>query len=245
MKKVIILVFSILGSLSAISSSVYATIDVDGREILKKSIKAHDPEGKWSTAKIKIHIQEPRLKNVHRFSRIMLDNATGAFQLERNRQDKITTHIIDKDGKSKSLLDGKVENDPVLIKKYRLGADQNFIYKQFSYVMLGLPMSLEGDIIKSFGAVSKANFNNHESYKIPVTLSKSLFSENWTLYIREDSFDLIGIEITFPDDVTKGERLYFDKEINISGLRIPRMRHWHEYKDDSYSGSDIIMKILD
>ena len=163
MKKVITLVFSILWSLSAISSSVYATIDVDGLQILKKSIKAHDPEGKWNTAKIKIHIQEPRLKNVHRYSRILLDNVTGAFEMERNRQDKITTHIIDKEGKSKSLLDGKVENDPALISKYRLEADRNFRYKQFSYVMIGLPMSLDGDAIKSFGDVSSVNFNNHLS----------------------------------------------------------------------------------
>ena len=245
MKKVITLVFSILWSCSVVSSSIDATEGLDGREILNKSIKAHDPEGKWNTANIKIHIQEPRLKNVHRFSRIMLDNATGAFQLERNRQDKITTHIIDKEGKSKSLLDGKVENDPALIKSYRLEAALNFRYKHFSYVMLGLPMSLDGDAIKSFGDVSSINFNNHASYKIPIKLSESLFSKNWTLYIRADTFDLIGIEITFPDDATKGERLYFDKEINISGLRIPRILHWHEYKDDSYSGSDIIMKTLD
>lgn len=245
MKEVLTLVFSILWSLVAINSSAYANEDVDGRQILNKSIKVHDPEGKWNTAKIKIHIQEPRLKNVHRFSRIMLDNATGAFQMERNREDKVTTHVIDKEGKSKSLLDGKAENDPALISRYRLEAARNFRYKQFSYVMLGLPMSLEGDAIKSFGDVSRVNFNSHESYKIPVTLSESLFSENWTLYIREDTFGLIGLEINFPDDATKGERLYFDKEIDVSGLRIPRIRHWHEYKDDSYSGSDILMEILD
>lgn len=53
-----------------------------------------------------------------------------------------------------------------------------------------------------------------------------------------------GIEIIFTDKPNKGERIYFDEHIIINGIKIPRIRHWHELKDDTYSGTDIIIKEL-
>lgn len=54
--------------------------------------------------------------------------------------------------------------------------------------------------------------------------------------------DLNGIEIVFLDKPNEGERIYFDGIMDIHGVKIPRIRHWYEVKDDSYSGSDIISK---
>lgn len=53
-----------------------------------------------------------------------------------------------------------------------------------------------------------------------------------------------GIEITFPDKPNEGERIYFDGIIMINGIKTPQIRHWHELKDDSYAGSDLIIKEL-
>ena len=53
---------------------------------------------------------------------------------------------------------------------------------------------------------------------------------------------LLGIEIIFPDDPTKGDRLIFENTLEINGINIPRIRHWFELRNNDYSGSDMIMK---
>ncbi|MBQ0735550.1 hypothetical protein [Aquimarina celericrescens] len=64
------------------------------------------------------------------------------------------------------------------------------------------------------------------------------------IFIADEDQHLIDVFITFPDDALKGEPLYFEGEFSINGTMIPRIRHWREYSDNQYSGSDIIVKEL-
>ncbi|PQJ80437.1 DUF6503 family protein [Polaribacter porphyrae] len=210
-------------------------------EIIAKSIQKHDPKNQWSTASFEVHIQEPRVKNPERFSIVKLNNENGSFELQRNRDASISKHSIDENGIAKTLLDDKISTDSLLIKKYRLDPERNFGYKRFYQLLLGLPMSLQDEKIALKDKVEEVIFNDKNAYKLSVELEKPMFSKNWNLYFSVDDFTLLGIEIIFPDDATKGERLLFDGEIKISNIISPRMRHWYEL-DNTYSGSDIILR---
>nr|WP_034242795.1 DUF6503 family protein [Aquimarina atlantica] len=171
-----------------------------------------------------------------------MNNNDHSFELKRNRDQHISTHIIDEKGISTTLLDGEVNTDSTQIKKYRLQPERNPNYQKFYQHLIGLPMSLNKAAVDTFGKTSKTVFNDTDSYKIELVLKEEIFSKHWNVFISQKDYTLLGIEIVFPDDPTKGERLYFSGEIIIEGVKIPRIRHWHEYDTDAYSGSDIIVK---
>ncbi len=240
-KHVYFLIFCVL--ISCNSRQPQAKI-LSGKEIIAKSIKVHDPNQKWSGIKISIHIQEPRISDPFRYSTVKLNIENGEFELQRNRDDHISTHVVDSTGNAKVLLDGQEKITDSLVKKYKLSAERNKGYRNFYNMMYGLPMALENSITKYLGNTKEVVFNEQECYKISVELKEPLFSKYWHIFVSKKTFECKGVEITFPDDASKGERLYFEGEFFINGIKIPRIRHWYEYSDDQYSGSDIIVKEL-
>ncbi len=217
--------------------------EIDGQHILEQTIKKHDPSSNWDTTKINIHVQEPRISNPYRYSIVTLDNANQYFKLSRNRDQHLSEHIIESDGKSTVLLDGKIETDTILIKKYRLDPSRNIGYQKFYRLMYGLPMSL-ANAFENISPVSESTFNKELCYKIEFELKEPMISKHWRIYVSKSDMMVKGIEIFFPDDPEKGERIYFEDLITINGVKIPRIRHWRELKDNTYSGSDLIIKVL-
>ena len=218
--------------------------ELSAQELLERSIQKHDPKGEWNEAEFIVRIQEPRLQNPVRFSEVSINNKTGAFELKRNREDKVASYQIDSNGVTTVLLDNQVVQDSTLIDRYMLQDLRVQNYQRFYQILLGLPMSLDADVLDTMGSVSEVVFNEKSSYRIEITLKKPLFSDHWNLFISKDDFRLLGIEMVFPDNANKGERLYFNKTLQIGNIQIPRIRHWYEL-DDSYSGSDVIVKKLD
>lgn len=214
---------------------------LNGSQILSNSIKVHDPSDAWGEATLNLYIQEPRISNPHRYSIVKLDNSNNTFELTRNRGKHISRHIIDSLGNSFVILDEKMEIDTGLVKKYRLSASRNADYKKFYQTMYGLPMSLSNSTEKIINTTTGI-FAQEECYKIQLKLKEKIISRYWHIFISTSDMKILGIEITFPDDPSKGERLFFDKIIEVNGMKIPRIRHWHNLEDNEYSGSDIILK---
>ncbi len=216
-------------------------IALNGKDLIQKSIKAHDPGNNWSNLELNIRVQEPRIGNPARFSEVKLNNKDGSFEMIRNREHHLSKHIIDASGNAKTLLDDSETYPDSLIAKYRLEPERNQRYRNYYQTMYRLPMSLKIDTIFS---VAEVVYNNLPCYKISLELEEVMFSKHWNIFLAKDSYIYKGMEIVFPDEPEKGERLYFDGEINIGGVKIPRTRHWHELSDDAYSGSDSLVKEL-
>lgn len=214
-----------------------------GEEILEKSIQKHDPKGQWSTAEFSFRIQEPRLQNPVRYSEVSLNNKTGAFELKRNREDKIASYSIDPDGLANVFLNNEAVLDSTEIKRYLLQTTRVNVYQTSYQTMLGLPMSLKKNFIEKFGTVSKENFNGKQAYKVALELKKAMFSKHWKVYFSTEDFQILGIDLVSLEDPNDGERLYFDKTIQIDQISIPRMKHWYDLQDN-YLGSDVIVKKL-
>lgn len=230
----------LIGMLSCTSKSE----SLDSKSIIQKSIKYYDPNNLWSSMDLKLHIQEPRLANPHRYSIVRMNNKDDSFQLLRNRDSSISKHIINKSGKTITLLDDKIIKDSSIIKKYRLEPKRNLQYQKSYYHLLGLPMSLSQEIIKRYGYVSKESFNGKSCYKIELVLKEKIFSEYWSLYIDSKNYTIEGLDIIFPDNKERGERLYFGGTVNINGLKLSRMKHWHSIMNNEYLGSDVIVKTM-
>ncbi len=217
---------------------------LDGKLILENAIVKHDSLGNWNKIKLELHIQEPRISNPYRYSILTLNNSNNSFKLKRNRDQYISEHIIDSNGISFTLLNGKTEVDSILIKKYRLNPSRNIGYKNFYQLLYGLPMSLNNHL-KEIIKISENVFNEEECYKIEMELKEPMISKYWNLFVSKSDMEVKGIEIILPDKPDGGERIYFDRLMTVDGgIKIPRIRHWHEFKDDTYSGTDLIIKEL-
>ncbi|MEM1337541.1 MAG: DUF6503 family protein [Bacteroidota bacterium] len=216
---------------------------LDGKLILEKTITQHDALNSWNKTKLNLHIQEPRIANPHRYSILQLDNSTDFFKLSRNRDQHISEHVIDNNGNSFVLLNGKAETDTALIKKYRLDASRNIGYKSFYQLLYGLPMSLN-DSLKEIVSVSESVFNEEQCFKIEMELKEPVISKFWNLFVSRSTMEIKGVEIIVSDKPDGGERIYFDGLIMVNGIKIPRIRHWHELKSNTYSGTDVIIKEL-
>jgi len=213
-------------------------------EVLNKSIEYHDPNENWDKLEMSIHIQEPRTGNPLRYSVIKLNNNDDSFELIRNRDDHLSKHVIDKSGNLKVYLDDREEIAENLKEKYRLQPERNKMYRSFYKMMYGLPMSLNKNAVNEYGEIESTIYNSQNCYKIPIKLHEEMFSKNWIIYISKSIFEFKGMEIIFPEDNTKGERLYFDGSIRIKDVIIPRIRHWYELQNNEYSGSDVIVDEL-
>lgn len=236
--------YCIILSLLFFISCSNSDIKLSGKEIIQESIKKHDPKNQWSSAEFTLRIQEPRLRNPERFSLVYLNNKTDAFKLMRNREDKIASYGINAEGNITILLDNKAVEDSLLIKKYLLQPERVHIYKNSYQTMLGLPMTLDDEFILDIGDVSQTTFGREPAYKIPVTLKRKVFSEQWILYFSKGDFTLKGIDIIHPNEPDRGERLYFEKSIQVQDMFLHRMKHWYDNKE-VYLGSDVTVYNLD
>ena len=218
--------------------------ELSGKEIIEKSVLKHDPKNQWSSAEFTFRIQEPRLQNPERFSLVYLNNETDAFKLMRNREDKIASYGINADGITTVLLDNKSITDSLLIKKYLLQPERVHVYKNSYQTILGLPMTLNNELVSDIGTVSKAIFDGKPAFKFQVALKRKVFSDQWILYFSEEDFSLLGIDILHPNEPNRGERLYFEKSIQVQDMQLHRMKHWYDM-NGTYLGSDVTVYNLD
>ncbi|WP_271784669.1 DUF6503 family protein [Aquimarina algiphila] len=214
---------------------------IDASAILNKSIAAHDKNNNWNTTSIEIQIQEPRISNPKRYSILKLNNRSGTFELSRNREGHIVKYSINEKGENSVLLDDNEVIDSLVIKKYGLDTSRNSNYRRFYSMMYGLPMSIP-EYLKTINDGGEVIFNKEACYKIVIELKEPIITKFWNVYISKKSNYVVGVEIFHEDDKEKGERMYFENLIEINEMKLPRIRHWLDLKNNDYGGSDIIIK---
>lgn len=211
----------------------------NGKYILEQSIKLHDPQDNWQTASLDMVIREPRVQGAGRFSNVKLDVTSRAFSMERNREDHISTHLVDENGTAKTLLDGKIETNSQLIEKYRLQPERNANYRGYYEFMYGLPMVLKEDQY-TMKDVSEVTFNGEKAISINFELTSPMIASSWRIYFSPEDYEVVGIE-TLGEKPEEGEYLIFNGNANIQGMNLPRFRHWYDKTNDEYRGSDILV----
>lgn len=213
----------------------------NGYYILGKSKLKHDPQQEWTHADLKIHIQEPRIQSPERYSKITLNNKGNSFEIERDSEDGKIKRKIDEHGNFQAWLNEGIA--PLeIVEKYGLNKERSEGYWNFYKTMYGLPMSITEDFYLKIDSAAITNFDDKEVYRINVELKDELFSKHWALLISTKNYELVGLEIEFPDKPEKNELIQFEGVFTSGGLNIPRIRHWYSKEQMEYLGSDIIVK---
>ena len=208
--------------------------------VLEQSIKHHDGQNEWANAKLEMVIREPRLSVPGRFSNVSLDNRTGAFSLERDRDNHVSTHLIDAAGKATTLLDGKLETDSALIKQFRLEPIRNANYRNYYRFMYGAPMTLSNGGAQVV-SIDQENFQGEEVIAIDFALTQPMIAEQWRLFFSPYDYRVVGLKTIQPAG-EEGEYLVFNGNARVGNMQFPRFRHWYDSKTDEYLGSDMLIK---
>lgn len=211
----------------------------NGKYILEQSIKLHDPQGNWQTASLEMVIREPRLSVPNRFSNVRLDVPSRTFSLERNREDRVSTHLVDEYGKTTTLLDGKLETDPGLVEKYHLQPERNTNYRGYYEFMYGLPMILQEDNYQ-MKEVGEVTFNKQKAISIDFELSTPMIASSWRIFFSPEDYRVLGIE-TMGKKPEEGEYLIFNGSADMKEMNLARFRHWYDKTNHEYLGSDILV----
>lgn len=214
--------------------------------ILQKLIRSHDPLNNWPKAKINIHLEEPRVGNPKRYTRLMLDNAKKFFQMERKRDEGIVKRVFQTDGSVLITIEGldKISNE--LKEKYALNAQRTKDFQNFYTVLIGAPMSFADlSFIKTEPAITK-KYQEKDVYALAVELENEIISKNWTLIISEAMDEILALEFNYPNHPEREEEIIkYEGELVVDGIKFPRMRHWHLKDSGEYLGSDLIIGELD
>lgn len=213
--------------------------------ILYQAIEKYDGNQLWETSELKVHIQEPRVGNPQRQTKLILKNSDDYFEMERYRADGVVKRILTKEGESKIFLNGESDLSEDIIEKYRLNVERSRGHKRFYQLMYGLPMSINEKVWKRIEPAESGEFEGKAVYRIRIELLEEMISNYWTLIIEPENYELLAIEFNHPEEQGKEEELIkLDGEIEVNGIMMPRIRNWYIKGTNEYLGTDIILKEL-
>jgi hypothetical protein len=213
--------------------------------ILDQVTNNYDPSHLWENSEIKVHIQEPRVGNPQRHTKLVLNNAEDYFEMERYRVDGVIKRILSHTGESNTFLNGKSDLSDEVIEKYRLSADRTLGHKRFYKLMYGLPMSINEGTWRKIEPAQPGEYEGKAVYRIRIELLEEMISKYWTLIVTPENYELLAIEFNHPDAPGKEEEVIkLEGEIEVNGIKIPRIRNWYIKGTDEYLGTDIIVEKL-
>ncbi|GAB5555268.1 MAG: hypothetical protein Sapg2KO_48590 [Saprospiraceae bacterium] len=205
----------------------------------------YDPNGNWDQSALKIHIEEPRVGNPQRHTKLHLDNSQDYFEMERFREDGIVKRILNGDGTSEIFLNGESDLPKSTVDEYRLYVERSQGHKQFYKLIYGLPMSLTDQVWQEIKPAETAEFEGKEVYRISLELKDAMISQHWTLIVELETFKLLALEFNHPEDPNGEEEIIkFEGAFEIDGIKLPRIRNWYIKGTNEYLGSDLIIKEL-
>lgn len=231
---------------AAIGSKTNATDCKNSVYILDQVKEKYDANQLWNQSALAIHIQEPRVGNPQRHTKLSLKNSDDYFEMERFRQDGIVKRILTGNGESQIFLNGESDLSQAIIEQYRLNVERSIDHKKFYKLMYGLPMSLTEEIWKRIEPAQKSEFEGVDAYRVRIELKDEMISNYWTLIVGVETYELLAIEFNHPEVPEKEEELIkFEGEFEISGVKLPRIRNWYIKGTNEYLGTDIIVAELD
>lgn len=203
-------------------------------------IKKADPEGLFEQTTFNLRIQEPRIQTPERFSEVLFNYETGAFVLNRKREDKTVSYSINEKGNPEIALDGCKRVSDADKLKYGLDPDRNRNYRNYYQYLYGLPMILQDKGKFSFVSSSETVFKDQKAMEYTFQLTTPIFSSIWkTTFLQNGT--LTKLDFYNMVNPNEGEYIIFDGTYQNESITIPRFRHWYSKKENEYLGSDIIV----
>ena len=192
------------------------------QQLLDKSIKYHDPKGKWNEAKLTLEIKQDTPKRPDRFTTAVIDNKRMDFSMTDKVESKTTARIW-KEGKCSYELNGNKNPSQEEIEKHKLTCDRTKMMHGYYMYLYGLPMKLKdaGTIIHD--EVKVTTFQGKECLSFKVTYKEDVGKDTWYFYFHPKTYALIGYRFYKDESKNDGEYITLEDEVVVKGMRISKL----------------------
>jgi len=232
----------LIAGLLALASFAQASDPADASALLERSIRHHDPEGRWETFAHTLVFEESRPDGTMRVSRVTID-LPGELFVHDVKTGK--THLVRRieAGTCEASLDGSTSFTVEQAEEHRLSCDEIKRYRDYYTYLWGLPMKLRDPGTRLDPEIRRTTFADREVLAIGVTYDPDVGGDTWTFYFDPSSYALTGYR--FHHDVSKndGEYIILEGEFEIDGMSLPRSRTWYVNDDDRLLGTDTLVRV--
>ena len=229
-----ILTFTTSGSVGADSSRP--------AELIGQAIAFHDPEGLWQNGALRLQLEETRPDGPSRETTLLIDNASGRFEIATQRDEAQIDGVLDSDG-CELRLDGSTEFTVEDREKYRLTCERLEWLRNYYTYLWGLPMKLldQGTILDP--EVSETTYQGEAVRAVRVRYDPEVGSDTWYFYLDTETHALVGYRFFHDEAKGDGESIILEGLVEVGGLRLPESRAWYANDEDRYLGTDILVSL--
>ena len=215
--------------------------EITGEQLLEKSMKYHDPDGKWETFKGTLFVTMTTPSRPDRNSEIKIDLPEEYFYVKATQGKNTTEYTVDK-GKCSMSFNGDKNPSEEVKKKNNLSCDRAEMYKNYYTYLYGLPMKLkdEGAIIHK--QVNLDKFKGEMYLVLKVTYKKEVGKDTWYFYFDPETYAMEVYQFFHDESKNDGEYILLTGIETINGIKIPKKRDWYYNKDEKYLGTDMLKK---
>jgi len=236
--KHLVVTLLVLGWSNAAAQELTAT------QLLDKAIAFHDPTGQWANFRGDLQVVMESPKSANRTTAIRIDLPSQYFKATAQRDEVITTYIVDKGNcvvtAADSLRIAALKEPPK-----RSHCDLSSLYKDYYTYLYGLPMKLKDPGTLLDPTVLKKIFKGKEYLVLKVTYDKAVGSDVWFFYFDPSTYAMEVYQFYKgdPNGVGKdtGEYILLSEMEAINGIKMPKKRAWYYNKDDGYLGTDTLL----
>ena len=206
----------------------------NSNDIIKASIKYHDPQGEWEGLDADFVVLSDRdtawlhlanLRSMVEWKEKLKDGRyiTGGYQ-----GDSCFVKIDDKLIEPKGQIDNLLLDCPQII-----GRSNYWLY------MYGLPMKLKDEQAVIDPKPEKVNFLDNQYWRIKVHYNNP-DGERWQFYFDTDSYRFAIAQYFHPALGDDNEYIIFDTPIQVGTMVLPSKHNWYMYNKKEYIGFEQI-----
>ena len=187
-----------------ISYSTIAQAQQTAYQILQKTIKIHDPRGRWQKLNAEFDMSIVREKQADRFFTIALNVPKKHFAYQV-KTDTLNYSQGFRGNNFDVIFNGSSTISEANIKKYDLTQTRTQYMREVYEYLLLLPMRLQNDISLLSKDYTIETFNGSSCYKLTIQYQPITENETWHFFIDNQSFILRGYQFYVKDKTTNGE----------------------------------------
>lgn len=196
--------------------------NLTGPELIRRSIRYHDPNGTWPKLKASFVIQDSLPAG--------RDSRAYEFSLD-NSQSKMVYRI---DG-----LNYIVWNDSVQVFEGDIENERALRMRNYYTYLWGLPMKLADPNTQIDENVTSEILKGKSYLVVRVPYEKDI----WYFYIEPETYRMAAYKFYQDEIAGKGEIIYLKGEKEFEGMKIPANRSWYRTEKQEFLGTDMLLEI--
>jgi hypothetical protein len=209
-------------------------------QLLEKSIRYHDPQGRWGKEMLTLHIEESRPKSVPRTTALEIDLPNDLFKMTQQRDANRILRIV-KNGECAFLLNESNDIPADTLQKLGLTCERTISTRNYYTYLWGLPMKLKDPGMILNDTVQTVDFFGKPAYQLKVTYDPKVGSDVWFFYFNPDNAALIGYKFYHNEAKKDGEYILLEEEATVNGMKLPRIRKWYWNQSKEFIGTDTLV----